>query len=127
MMSIYKILQQFFLQSFLFFLLLFIIFYKIENGNINTVIFGVFLYLPYVFILVGLNLFFINIGLKVIHKKPYIFLTAVFTNIVLIIWFLLSNEPIEIKYWKFTLQEFVIFNIIITILNTLTLKFSIKN
>ena len=87
----------------------------------NVVVFGTFLYLPYVLILAGLNLVLISLGLKILNKRPYLFLIALFTSIVLTTWLLFSDGQIEVRYWKFTLTEFVTLNFVILTLNTLTL------
>jgi hypothetical protein len=102
-------------------ILLFLSFNKKENGDMNVVVFGTFLYLPYVFILTSLNLLLITLGLKWITKKTFVWLTTIFTSIVLTIWSLLSDGQITIRYWTLTLSEFVILNIVILTLNILTL------
>jgi hypothetical protein len=100
---------------------LFLALSKKENGDMNVVVFGTFLYLPYILILTVLNLLLIEVGLKWITKKPFVWLTTIFTNIVLTIWIMLNCGQITIRYWTLTLSEFVILNIVILTLNVLTL------
>jgi len=121
-MNFRQIVRQFIFQSIILTVLLFVSFNARENGDMNVVIFGTFLYLPYVLILTGLNLFLISLGLKILNKRPYVFLISLFTSIVLITWLLLSDGQIEVRYWKFTLTEFVTLNFVILTLNILTLS-----
>jgi len=113
--------NHFFLHILVFTIMLFLAFNEKENGDMNVVFFGTFLYLPYIFILTALNLLIITLGLKWITKKPFEWLTTIFTCIVLIVWSLLSGGQITIRYWKLALSEFIILNIVILALNLLTL------
>ncbi|RIW18688.1 hypothetical protein D0X99_03115 [Algoriphagus lacus] len=106
--------------------MLFLAFNEKENGDMNVVVFGTFLYLPYIFILTALNLLLITLGLKWITKKPFVWLTTIFTSIVLTIWSLLSGGQITIRYWTLALSEFVKLNIVILTLNILTLIWLIR-
>ena len=120
-MNFRQLVQQFIFHSIVLTILLFVAFNDRENGDMNVVVFGTFLYLPYVLILAGLNLVLISLGLKILNKRPYLFLIALFTSIVLTTWLLFSDGQIEVRYWKFTLTEFVTLNFVILTLNTLTL------
>jgi hypothetical protein len=102
-------------------MLVFTAFYIHENGDMNTVLFGIFLYMPYVFILSGLNLILIRLGFIKISKRPLVFLTTFFMSIVLMIWLFVNGGQITIRYWELTLTDFVILNTVIIILNLLTI------
>jgi len=102
-------------------MLVFITFNIHESGNMDIVLFGTFLYMPYVFMLSGLNLILIRLGLIKMTKRPLVFLTAFFMGIVLMTWLLVNGGQITIRYWKLTLTEFVILNTVIIGLNLLTL------
>ncbi len=119
-MNFRQTVQQLIIHSLVLTLLLFIAFNKLENGDMNVVIFGTVLYLPYVLIITGLNLFLMSLGLKIINKRPFVFLVSLLTSIVLTTLFLLDGQ-IEVRYWKFTLIEFVILNFAIISLNLLTI------
>ncbi|MGS0747390.1 hypothetical protein [Halpernia sp. GG3] len=121
-MKFKKLLQYFVFLSIILTILVFISLYKRENGNMKVVFFGTFLYLPYVFIFSGLNFFLIQFGMKGLTKRPLIFLPAIFLNIFLTTWFLLSGGQVEVRFWKLTLTEFVILNIAILLVNILIIN-----
>ena|GEM_PF-6140020 len=120
-MSLKQLFQYFILHSIVFTMLVFITFNIHESGNMDIVLFGTFLYMPYVFMLSGLNLILIRLGLIKMTKRPLVFLTAFFMGIVLMTWLLVNGGQITIRYWKLTLTEFVILNTVIIGLNLLTL------
>ena len=125
-MNFRQIVRQFIFHSIILTVLLFVSFNARGNGDMNVVIFGTFLYLPYVLMLTGLNLFLISLGLKILNKRPYVFLISLFTSIVLITWLLLSDGQIEVRYWKFTLTEFVTLNFVILTLNMTLIRLTTK-
>ena len=102
--------------------LIFIAFYVRERGDMNVVVFGTILYFPYVLALSGLNFLLFGIGLKKINKRPDVFLTAFFTNMVLAISYLLNGNQIRIRYWDLSDTEFIILNLVIFALNLLTVN-----
>jgi len=88
----------------------------------STVLFGTFLYMPYVFMLSGLNIILTGLGLIKMAKRPLLFLTVSLTSIVLIIWSLVNGGKFTIRYWEFTLLHFVILNTVIIGLNLWTAR-----
>jgi len=120
-MTFKTLVKQVTLHIIVFTVLLFVAFNAKENGDMNVVIFGTFIYLPYVFLLIGVNFLLMVLGVNTIKKRPHVFLTVLFTSAILTIWFLLCGGTIEIRYWKFSLKEFVALNILILILNTITI------
>jgi len=119
-MSLKQLFQLFILYSIVLTILLFLSFCYWENGDMNTVLFGTILYIPYVFLFSGVNLILIGLGLIKITKRPLVFLTAFFTSIILIIWLLLNSGQVTIRYWNLTPKEFVLLNIVFVVLNFLT-------
>ena len=115
-----RLFQHFIFHSIVLTILVYIAFCGKESGNV--ILFGTFLYFPYVLLLSGFNLLFIGLGLKKITKRPFVFLTAIFTNIVFAIWFFLNEGQITIRYWELTFPEFVILNIVFLMLNILTVS-----
>ena len=118
------ILKQFFkyftLHSTAFTMLVFTAFYIHEGGHMDTVLFGTFLYMPYVFMLSAMNLILIRLGLIKISRRPLVFLTAFFTSFVLMIWLFVNGGQITFRYWELTLTEFVMLNAVTVGLNLLT-------
>jgi len=100
----------------------FIAFFIHEGGHMSTVLFGTFLYMPYVFMLSGLNIILTGLGLIKMAKRPLLFLTVSLTSIVLIIWSLVNGGKFTIRYWEFTLLHFVILNTVIIGLNLWTAR-----
>ena len=119
-MSLKQIFLYFTLHSIAFTVLVLTAFYIHESGHIDTVLFGTFLYMPYVFMLSGLNLILIGLGLIKISKRPLVFLTTLFMSIVLITWLFLNGGQVTIRYWELSTTEFIILNFVIIGLNLLT-------
>jgi hypothetical protein len=120
-MNFKQLFQYFILHSIVLTMLVFTAFYIYESGDMNVVVFGTILYMPYVFMLSGLNLILIGLGFLKITKRPLVFLLAFFTSIVLMIWLLLNGGQVTMRYWKLTLTEFLILNIVIIGINLLTI------
>jgi hypothetical protein len=119
-MGLKQLFQYFILHCIVFTILVFIAFYIYESGHMDTVLWGAFLYMPYVLMLSGLNIILIKLGLIKMTKRPLAFLTVFFMSIVLIIWLSGNGGQLTIRYWELTLPEFVILNTIIIGLNLLT-------
>ena len=119
-MNFRQLIKHFSLQCVVLTVLVFITFCDWEIAEMNVVVFGTFLYLPYVFLLSGLNTVLIGLGLKIIRKQPFIFLTAIFTNFFFIVWFILSGGQVIVRYWEFSPLEFITLNFVIAILNLFT-------
>lgn len=90
----------------MFIILTFISFYQKENGDINVVIFGTLLYLPYVIILCIYNGLTIRL-FEGLNKKIRI-LNYCIPTVPLLIWFLISDNIITIRYWDLETKEFTI-------------------
>jgi len=99
----------------LFTLVIFASFYRQENGDMNVVIFGTLLYLPFVLILCLYN--GLTIGLSERINKKIGFVNYCLPTIPLLIWFLASGGTITIRYWDIRTKEFLITLIIILVTN----------
>ena len=95
-----------FLLGLIFSLTTFFSFYAQENGDMNVVIFGTFLYLPFVLLLCLYNGLTIGIFEK-LNKKIRL-INYGLPTIPLLIWFLTSDNQITIRYWKLGTTEFVV-------------------
>ena len=124
-MNLKQFFKYFIIHSIVLTVLVFVSFYINEGGDMNTVVFGTLLYIPYippyVLVLSGLNLLLIWLGLIKISKRPTVFLTAFFTSIFLTIGLLINGGLITIRYWKLTMEDFLILNIVIILLNLFTI------
>lgn len=81
-------------------------FYRLANGDMNVVIFGTLLYMPFVFILCLYN--GVIIGLLERINKRIKFINYCLPTIPLLIWFLASGNKITIRYWDIEVSEFAI-------------------
>lgn|SRR5690606_263854 len=95
-----------FLLGLIFSLTTFISFYAQENRDMNVVIFGTFLYLPFVLLLCLYNGLTIGIFEK-LNKKIRL-INYSLPTIPLLIWLLTSDNQITIRYWKLGTTEFVV-------------------
>ena len=87
----------------------------VKGQEMYPVIIVTLFYIPcYVFIFSGLNLMLIWLGLKKIKKRPLVFLSAFFICVLLVFFRLI--EVVELMP-----IDFIIFNIVIILLNLLTI------
>jgi hypothetical protein len=93
----------------------FISLYGRENGDMNTVIFGTSLYVPYVLLLCIYN--GLTIGLFETINKKIILINYCLPTIPLLIWFLISDNKITIRYWKLETTELIVALTIILLTN----------
>ena len=110
-------------------ILTFIIFFRfndIENGDMNVVVFGTFIYLPYLLCLTFLNSTLLKLGLKYFKTNMLKWFSASLTSFVLTIWFLISDRQLEIHFWKVKQYEFITLNFILLLLNLSTIYFITK-
>lgn len=84
----------------------FVAFYQQEHGDLNVVIFGAILYLPYVAILCLYNAVAIALLERINERQKWMnyFLPVV----PLLIWFFLSAGSIKIRYWSLEEGEFFV-------------------
>lgn len=101
-------------------LILFIVFWVREIGDITVVIFGTLIYLPFVFILTVTNIALVVIGLQYFKTSSYKLIPVLFTTTLLTGWYCFKSGQIKIHFWEINQTEFIIFNIILVILNLTT-------
>lgn len=97
-------------------LFLFVTFLDKENGDVNVVVFGTFIYTPYMLLLAIINITFIITGLYWI-KNQFKWLTVFPTLILLLIWWIASNGQIEIHFWKVDQTSFIFLILFLCVLN----------
>lgn len=87
-------------------IVVFVAFYLSEHGDLNVVIFGTILYLPYVAILCLYNGVAIALLERINERQKWInyFLPVV----PLLIWFFVSGGSIKIRYWILGDDEFFV-------------------
>lgn len=91
-----------------------------EHGDSGVVIFGTFLYLPYVFLLIGYNILSISLmdyNLTNLKQKWVIYIIPL---IPILIWYLFDNLSITVRFWELEKYEFCIFMIVWGLLNFIT-------
>jgi hypothetical protein len=76
-----------------------------ENTDSNTSIFAFILYLPYVFILCIYNGILIKLLVNFLKNNLLIYL---FPIIPIIVWFIMSDYTITIRFWKLNRTEVII-------------------
>ena len=106
--------------------LLFLSFNGIENGDMNTVIFGALIYFPYLICLTFLNTTLIALGLNYFNTNLPKWISAAFTSMVLTTWYLISGGQLKIHFWKVKQNEFITLNFILLFLNLATIYFVTK-
>lgn len=89
-------------------------FYYLEHGDMNIVIFGAIIYLPYVFLICLYNGVVIEL-LDRINKKIK-FLNYLASALLVLIWFIMSNG-IRIHYWALSAMEFFIALLALVVVN----------
>ena len=105
---------------------LFLRFNDIENGDMNVVVLGTFIYLPYILCLTFFNSTLLMLGLKYFKTHLLKWLAVTFTSIALTVWFLSSGGQIEIHFWKVKQNEFITLNSILIFLNLATIYYITK-
>jgi len=105
---------------------LFLRFNNKENGDMNVVVFGMFIYLPYILCLTFLNSTLLTLGLNYFKTSLLKWFAAALTLFVLTIWFLISGRQLEIHFWEVMQAEFIILNLILLFLNLATIYFVTK-
>jgi cytochrome bd-type quinol oxidase subunit 2 len=91
-------------------LLIFVSFYTIESGDMDVVMLGTILYMPYAFVLVLYTVLF-QAGLR---KFKHSRIEEIFLPLIpLIGWMTLSRGSIEIRYWQ---MEYVEMAIVLSVL-----------
>lgn len=84
-------------------LLVFCAFYERENGDMNSVLFGTVLYLPYAFLLAGYNALVLMI---VRQMGGFLNMFKVLVPIIpLALWGLLVKGAITIRFWELGIPE----------------------
>ena len=96
---------------------IFISFYGRENGDMNVVIFGEFLYAPFVLLLCLYN--GLTIGLLERINKKVRLINYCLPTIPLLIWFVTSDNLITIRYWDLRTREFYISLTLILLTNVI--------
>jgi len=91
-----------------------------ENTDTNTSTFTFILYLPYVFILCIYNGIFLKLLLSFLKSNLLIYLLPI---VPFIVWFLISNYSITIRFWKFNGSEVIIGLIIMIFVNSIGFYF----
>ena len=86
-----------------------------ENTDTNTSTFAFILYLPYVFILCIYNGIFLKLLLSFLESNLIIYLLPI---VPFIVWFLISNYSITIRFWKFNENEVILGLIIMIFVNS---------
>ena len=111
-----------------FFLFVLISFY-INQGGMTYVLFGVFLYLPFIILLTGYNLLLITIinwllDIKGLNENKYLRLFCYTIPIVpLLIWYFISDFSITIYAW--VMKDYYFWSLVI-LLETLNMVLSFK-
>jgi hypothetical protein len=100
----------------------FLTFSKKENGDMNVVIFITFLYIPYLLLFTTANMCLIIVGLNYLKTGHLKWLTVFLSTTALTIWFFISNGQIVFYNWKIEQTEFISINIILCIINFLTVS-----
>lgn len=95
--------------------LLFCGFYRNESGDMNVVVFGTFLYLPYVLLLTGYNA--IALALLRYWTGPLGLLKLLLPLLPLIIWMIIAKGSITVRYWKLEVPEMTWILVVIGLLN----------
>jgi cytochrome bd-type quinol oxidase subunit 2 len=91
-------------------LLIFVSFYTIESGDMDVVMLGTILYMPYAFVLVLYTVLF-QAGLRKFKRSR---IEEIFLPLIpLIGWMTLSRGSIEIRYWQ---MEYVEMAIVLSVL-----------
>ena len=101
-------------------------FNDIENGDMNVVVFGTFIYLPYILCLTLFNSTLLMLGLKYFKTHLLKWFAATLTSVALTVWFLSSGGQMEIHFWKVEQNEFITLNSILIFLNLATIYFITK-
>ena len=105
---------------------LFLRFNDIENGDMNVVVFGTFIYLPYLLCLTFLNSTLLTLGLNYFKTRLLKWVAATLTSLALTIWFLSSGGQLEIHFWKVKQNEFTTLSLTLLFLNLATIYFITK-
>lgn len=107
-------------------IVLFLRFNDIENGDMNVVVFGTFIYLPYILCLTFFNSILLILGLEYFKTNLLKWFAATLTSVALTIWLLSSGGQMEIHFWKVKQNEFITLNSIVIFLNLATIYFITK-
>lgn len=95
---------------------LFLRFSNKENEDMNVAILGTLIYLPYIIGLVVLNLGLLSLGCIYFKDrlKPLAILLA---PLVLLAWYFISGEHLQVYNWKLSPAELWYLNLIVLFLN----------
>ncbi len=85
-----------------------------ENTDSNTSTFAFILYLPYVFILCIYNGILIKLLANFLKNNLSIYL---FPIVPIIVWFIMTDYTITVRFWKFSRTEVIIGLILMTLVN----------
>ena len=94
-----------------------------ENGDMNVVILGTALYIPYAFLMTLLNYGILKFGFSKFTDQRVKLLFALLPAIVLLTWFFSANKSIRVRYWTLKEIEFWLLIISMTFLNLATYIF----
>lgn len=87
-----------------------------EDTDTNTSTFAFILYLPYVFLLCIYNGILIKLLVNFLKNNLLIYLLPI---IPIIVWFIMSDYTITVRFWKFNKTEVIIGLILMTLVNLL--------
>ena len=119
-MQVVRILKFIILQFAVLTLTVFLRFYFKENGDMGYVILGTIEYTPYIILLTIINFGLITVGQKYLPEKVAKVLSIYLTSLVWTIIFLIKAGHFTVLYWRLTIKEFIIANIIIIFINLRT-------
>ncbi len=105
---------------------LFLCFNYKEHEDMDVIVFGTFIYVPYLIGLTFLNSTFLAFGLNYFKSNLFKWLGALSTSFVLIVWYIIKAGQIELYFWKVNQNEFFILNLILLFLNLITMYFVTK-
>jgi hypothetical protein len=107
-----QLLKLHFIHLIVYSLLIIVAFFVRENGDMNVVILGTALYIPYAFLLTFLNYVILKFGFSKFTDRRVKLFFALVPVLVLVTWFFSVNKSITIRYW--TLKEIEFYSLIIS-------------
>ena len=80
-----------------------------ENGDLGVILLGTFLYLPFVLLLIGYNILSIYFMISNLTELKQKWLIYIIPLIPILIWYLIADFSITVRFWKLEKYEFWIF------------------
>jgi len=109
-MTVFKELVKFHLLHLIGFILLVLISFSFnENGDLGVILLGTFLYLPFVLLLIGYNILSISLMISNLTEFKQKWLIYIIPLIPILIWYLIADFSITVRFWKLEKYEFWIF------------------